>query len=61
MTGWTDWQAHDRAYRSPYVDWEVALFDRLGRLCGLSQHVWTRRDHCKRRAQPQTPETSKLH
>ena len=32
MTGWSDWQAYDRAFRSPYVDWEVALLDRLGRL-----------------------------
>ena len=36
MTGWQDWRAHDRDYRSPYVDWEVALFDRLGKLDGMT-------------------------
>jgi len=36
MTGWHAWRAHDRAFRSPYVDWEVALYDRLGTLDGMT-------------------------
>lgn len=32
MIRWQDWAPHDRAYRSPYVDWEVGLLEKTGAL-----------------------------